>query len=471
MQSTIYRRMKKGSGVYMESNTTIQTENKMGVMPVGRLLVTMSLPIMISMLVQALYNVVDSMFVARIDEYALTALSMAFPIQNLMIAVAAGLGVGINAVLSRALGAKEQESVNRAATGGILLMVICGAAFMLGGMTIVRPFFEAQTDIAPIIEYGVTYTSIVMIGGSGVFMQILFERLLQSTGRTVLTMISQGLGAIINIVLDPILIFGLFGMPKMGVAGAALATVIGQWAGAALGLYMNIRMNPEVSISMKGFRPHGPTLSRILAIGVPSVVMQSIGSVMTFCMNQILIAFSSTAVAVFGVYFKLQSFIFMPVFGMNNGMVPIIAYNYGARKPERMIRTIKLGVAAAFAIMTAGMLLFQVEPDGLLAIFDASEEMLRVGVPALRIISISFPFAAICIGCGSVFQALGFSVYSMITSIVRQLLVLIPCAYVLGRVTGDVTAVWWAFIIAEMFSLLLNVIFFSRVYKNVIKKL
>ena len=378
----------------------------MGVMPVGRLIVTMSLPIMISMLVQALYNVVDSMFVARIDEYALTALSMAFPIQNLMIAVSVGLGVGVNAVLSRALGAKDMQSVRHAATGGLLLMTVCSAAFMLGGATIVRPFFEAQTDIAPIVEYGVIYTRIVMLGCFGLFMQILFERLLQSTGRTVLTMISQGMGAIINIVLDPILIFGLFGLPKMGVAGAALATIIGQWAGAGLGLYMNVRMNPEVSMDLRGAKLHGRTIRKILAIGVPSVIMQSIGSVMTFCMNQILIAFSSTAVAVFGVYFKLQSFIFMPVFGMNNGTVPIIAYNYGARRADRMMKTIKIGVSAVFVIMVFGTLLFQMLPRELLMIFDASEEMLRLGVPALRIISIHFPIAAICIGMGSVFQAL-----------------------------------------------------------------
>ena len=453
----------------MEKN--VQTENKMGVMPVGRLIVTMSLPIMISMLVQALYNVVDSMFVSRIDEYALTALSMAFPIQNLMIAVSVGLGVGVNAVLSRALGARDMKSVNHAAIGGLLLMVISSVAFMLGGVTIVRPFFEAQTDIAPIIEYGVTYTRIVMLGCFGLFMQILFERLLQSTGRTLHTMVSQGLGAIVNIVLDPILIFGLFGLPKMGVAGAALATIVGQWAGAALGLYMNVHMNPEVSMDLRGAKLHGPTIRRILAIGVPSVIMQSIGSVMTFCMNQILIAFSSTAVAVFGVYFKLQSFIFMPVFGLNNGTVPIIAYNYGARRADRMMKTIKIGVSAVFVIMVMGTALFQILPRELLMIFDASEELLRLGVPALRIISIHFPIAAICIGMGSVFQALGFSLYSMINSIVRQLVVLIPCAYVLGKVTGSVDAVWWAFIMAEAASLTLTGIFFARIYKNVIKQL
>jgi len=316
----------------------------------------------------------------------------------------------------------------------------------------------------------VTYTRIVMLGCFGVFMQILFERLLQSTGRTVLTMISQGVGAITNIVLDPILIFGLFGLPKMGVAGAALATIIGQWVGAALGLYMNVRMNPEVAIDPRGVKPHGPTIRRILSIGVPSVIMQSIGSVMTFSMNQILIAFSSTAVAVFGVYFKLQSFIFMPIFGMNNGTVPIIAYNYGARKADRMMKTIKIGIVSVFVIMVLGMALFQILPRELLMIFDASEEMLRIGVPALRIISLHFPIAAICIGMGSVFQALGFSLYSMINSIVRQLVVLVPCAYLLGTL-GGVSAVWWSFIIAEVFSLLLTIIFFTRIYKNVIKKL
>ena len=448
-----------------------QQENKMGVMPVGRLLATMSVPIMISMLVQALYNVVDSMFVARIDEYALTALSMAFPIQNLMIAVAAGLGVGLNAVLSRALGAKDQESVSRAAASGMLLMAVCSAVFMLGGATIVHAFYAAQTDIPEIIAYGESYTRIVMLGCVGLFFQIHFERTLQSTGRTVLTMVSQGLGAILNIILDPILIFGLFGMPRMGVAGAAAATIIGQWIAAAVGLFMNLKMNPEVPLGLHHFRIHGATLRRILAIGIPSVVMQSIGSVMTFCMNQILIAFSSTAVAVFGVYFKLQSFIFMPVFGLNNGTVPIIAYNYGARRPDRMRKTIRYGVSAAVCIMAAGTLLFHAIPTQLLRIFDASEEMLRIGVPALRIISLSFPVAGLCIGCGSVFQALGFSIYSMITSMVRQLAVLVPCAYLIGRLTGNVTMVWWAFVIAEVFSLILTLHFYRRVDRNVIRTL
>ena len=449
----------------------IQKENKMGVMPVGKLLFTMSLPIMISMLVQALYNVVDSMFVARVSENALTALSIAFPIQNLMIAVSVGLGVGLNAVVSRALGAKDTKGVNRAATNGIMLMFICGLLFMLGGATLVRPYFEMQTDIEEIVTSGIDYTSIVMMGSMGVFMQILFERLLQSTGRTMLTMFSQGVGAIINIIFDPIFIFGYFGFPKMGVAGAAYATILGQWVAALLGLILNIRKNPEVSISMKGFKPHGATIRLILSIGIPSVVMQSIGSVMTFLMNQILIAFSSTAVAVFGVYFKLQSFVFMPVFGLTNGTVPIVAYNFGARKGDRMKKTIQYSVYAAIVIMICGALIFQSIPDKLLMLFDASDEMLRVGVPALRIISLGFPLAGFGIGAGAVFQALGFSVYSMVISLIRQLVVLIPCAYLISMLTGDVTGVWWAFVVAEVVSLTASALYLRRVNRDVIQTL
>ena len=452
----------------MEQN---RQENKMGVMPVGRLLMSMSLPMMASMLVMALYNVVDSMFVARVSENALTALSMAFPVQNLMIAISAGLGVGLNAVLSRALGAKDATGVRRAAANGVFLLLCCALGFMLVGATCMRPFFAAQTDIEEIVSSGVTYTTIVTVGSLGVFMQILFERLLQSTGRTVLTMVSQMVGAVINIVLDPILIFGLLGMPRMGVVGAALATIIGQWIAAGVGLFFCLSKNPEVPLSMRGFRPHGATIRRILGIGVPSVIMQSIGSVMTFLMNQILIAFSPTAVAVFGVYFKLQSFVFMPVFGMNNGTVPIVAYNYGARRADRMNQAIRYSITAAMCIMLLGTLLFHTMTAQLLAIFDASPEMLRIGVPALRIISLSFPVAGFCIGCSTVFQALGYSVYSMITSLVRQLIVLIPCAFLIGRLTGDVTMVWYAFVIAEIFSLALSVFYYRRIHRHVIRPL
>ena len=462
----------KTEGKHWEERINMQkpAENKMGVAPVGRLLFTMSVPMMASMLVQALYNVVDSIYVSRVSEEALTALSMVFPIQNLMIAVASGLGVGINAILSRALGAKDEKQAHRAATNGIFLLILCALAFTALGFILPRPFFRMQTDIIPIVENGVSYTSIVMIGCFGLFMQVLFERLLQSSGRTTLTMASQATGAVINIILDPILIFGYFGLPAMGTAGAALATIVGQWIAAALGLYLNIRHNPDISISLAGFRPHGATLSRIAAIGVPSVIMMSIGSVMTFLMNQILIAFSATAVAVFGVYFRLQSFIFMPIFGLNNGAVPIIAYNYGARRADRMKQAIRLTVISEMAIMIAGTLAFHLFSAQLLSLFDASPEMLRIGVPALRIISLSFPIAGFCIGVGTSFQALGHSVYSMIISLVRQLFVLIPCAFVIGRITGDVTAVWWAFIAAEIFSLALSVFFFRRVNRNVIAK-
>ena len=446
-------------------------ENKMGTRPIGRLLFSMSLPMMISMLVQALYNVVDSMYVARVSEEALTALSMAFPLQNLMIAVATGLGVGINAVLSRQLGAKEPEQVHRAATNGIFLLILCALAFTGLGFVIPRPFFSMQTQLAGIVSAGVSYTGIVMGGCFGLFMQVLFERLLQSTGRTTLTMISQGTGAVINIILDPILIFGWFGLPAMGTAGAAIATIAGQWIAACLGLYMNVRHNPDVSISLTGYRPDGSMLRRISMIGVPSVIMVSIGSVMTFLMNQILIAFSATAVAVFGVYFKLQSFIFMPIFGLNNGAVPIIAFNYGAKRPDRMRQAIRLTVTAEMIIMSCGTLLFHLLPERLLGFFDASAEMLRIGVPALRVISLSFPIAGFCIGIGTVFQALGFSIYSMIISLIRQLFVLIPTAFLIGRLTGDVTSIWWAFVIAEGFSLLLSVTFYRRVNRDVIVKL
>lgn len=449
----------------------IKQENKMGVMPVGKLLANMSLPMMASMLVMALYNIVDSIFVARISEDALAALSLAFPVQNMMIAVSVGIGVGINAVLSRALGAKDQKAVSRTSGSGALLLTLCSLIFVVLGIVAIRPFFAAQTSSETIIEYGVTYTSIVTIGCSGLFIQVLCERLLQSTGRAVLVMVMQTVAAVVNIVLDPILIFGLLGLPAMGVAGAALATIIGQWIGAVVGVYFNLRMNPDLSMDRRALKPHGATIRRILVIGIPSVIMQSIGSVMNFCMNQILIAFSSTAVAVFGVYFKLQSFIFMPIFGLNNASVPIVAYNYGAKRADRMMQAVRYSVAAAVGIMVVGMVMFQAIPDKLLLFFDASPELMRIGVPALRIISIHFPLAGVCIGCGAVFQALGFSLYSMVISLIRQLVVLIPCAYLIGTLTGDVTMVWWAFVVAEFVSAALTAIYFAKVYGGIIKPL
>lgn len=443
-------------------------ENKMGVMPVNQLLISMSLPMMLSMLVQALYNIVDSVFVSRIDENALTAVSLAFPIQTLMIALGAGTGVGINALLSKSLGEKDFEKANKSAINGVFLALVSYLVFLLVGIFVTGPFYLSQTKDAQILEYGKQYLSIVCCCSFGMYMQFVFERLLQSTGKTFYTMITQGTGAIINIILDPIFIFGYFGVPRMGVAGAALATVIGQIVAGVIAMIINIKKNTEISLQFRGFRPDARIILQIYQVGIPSIIMQAIGSVMTYGMNKILLAFTSTAAAVFGVYFKLQSFIFMPVFGLNNGMVPIVAYNYGAGKKHRLTRTIKLSVVYAVVLMLIGFMVFQIFPAPLFALFEASETMLAIGIPALRTISISFLMAGVSIVCSSVFQALGNGVYSMIISIARQLLVLLPVAYLLS-LTGNVTYVWWAFPIAEIVSVLMSLFFMSRMYQKVIR--
>lgn len=452
------------------SEQILSKENKMGTMPVNKLLITMSLPMIISMLVQALYNVVDSAFVAQISENALTAVSMAFPIQNLMIAVSAGTGVGINALLSRSLGEKKLKDANLAANNGVFLAVLSYAVFAVFGLLFSRFYYEMQTDITEVVEYGTQYMFIISVFSIGIFMQVTFERLMQSTGRTFYNMITQGTGAIINIILDPILIFGLFGFPKMEVAGAAAATVIGQCIAMILCIYYNQKKNIEIQLSVKGFKPHLRTIKIIYGVGFPSIIMQSIGSVMTYGINRILLLFSSTAVAVFGVYFKLQSFIFMPVFGLNNGMIPIVAYNYGAKNRERIVKTVKLSVAIAIGIMILGVLVFQIFPSELLAIFNASDEMQRIGVPALRIISLSFVFAGFCIIVTSVFQALGNGIYSMIISFVRQIIVILPVSYLLATFI-DLHALWFAFPIAEIFSLFMSFIMLKSIYQKKLKNL
>lgn len=448
----------------------MQEENKMGVMPINKLLLSMSLPIMISMLVQALYNVVDSIFVARINENALTAVSLAFPIQSLMIALGAGTAVGVNAVLSKALGEREYEKVNKTAENAIFLVWVCYFVFLVVGIFATVPFYASQTDNAQILAYGKEYLTIVCICSFGLFNQMIFERLLQSTGRTFYTMITQGTGAIINIILDPILIFGLLGMPQMGVAGAAVATVIGQCTAGVLAIVFNLKANHDVHIQMKGFRPDKKIIKQIYAVGIPSIIMQAIGSVMVYGMNRILIAFTATATAVFGVYFKLQSFIFMPVFGLNNGMVPIVAYNYGAGHKHRLIQTVKLSILYAVGIMVVGLIILEVFTAELLGLFNASETMLAIGVPALRIISLSFVFAGFCIVAGSVFQALGNGVYSMIVSIARQLVVLLPVAYLLSKL-GNVNYVWWAIPVAEIVSLSFSAFFLMKINRDVISKI
>lgn len=446
-------------------------ENKMGVMPVNRLLLSMALPMMLSMLVQACYNIVDSIFVARLGEDALTAVSLAFPAQNLMIAVGTGTGVGINAMLSKSLGERDQKTANRAACNGVFLAFCSMAAFMLLGLIAVRPFYASQVAEQPaILEYGVEYLTICALLCQGMYLQFVFERLLQATGHTVVSMVTQMTGAITNIILDPILIFGLGPFPRMEVAGAAAATVIGQFVGAATAIALNHKYNVEIQVTPRNcFRPHGPTIGRIYKVGVPSIIMASIGSVMTYGMNLILVTFSSTATAVFGVYFKLQSFFFMPVFGLNGALVPIIAYNFGARRRDRMIRTIQLGILYAMCFMLAGLLIFNLFPEQLLGCFNASDYMVSIGVPALRTISYSFVFAGFCIACGTVFQALGNGVYSMTVSIVRQLVVLLPAAWLLAQ-TGELDAVWWSFPIAEVASLSLSSFFLVRIYRKIISK-
>lgn len=445
-------------------------ENKMGVQPVNRLLVSMSVPMMVSMLVQALYNVVDSIFVASLSEDALTAVSLAFPWQNLMIAVGVGTGVGVNAWLSRCLGEKDQRSANSTAENGIFLAMASYLVFAVTGMLISRPFFTLQTSSAVIAEEGFQYMWIVSVFGIGLFLQTMNEKILASTGRTNLTMVSQLAGAAINIVLDPIMIFGLFGFPALGVAGAAIATVTGQIIGGLLGVWFNSRLNREIQIRFRGFRPDRAIIGHIYSVGLPSIILQSIGSIMTFSMNQILISFSTTAAAVLGVYFKLQSFVFMPIFGLNNGMVPIVAYNYGAAKPVRIMKTLKLAIAYALSIMGVGLLLFQLLPGTFLDLFQASDNMKSIGIPALRIISLCFVPAGFGIICGSFFQAMGHGMIAMWVSIVRQLGALIPLAWLLSR-TGQLNLVWLAFPLAEIVAVVITTFGLRRVIRTQIRPL
>lgn len=441
-------------------------ENKMGTMPVNKLLISMSLPMIISMLVQAMYNVVDSVFVAQISENALTAVSLAFPLQNLMIAFAGGTAVGVNALLSRSLGEKNQEHVNHTATNSVFIFLMTALIFMIGGLTLSHLFFTVQTSNAEIVTAGTQYSMIVVGCSIGLFSQFLLERLLQATGRTIHTMITQGLGAIINIILDPIFIFGLFGMPKMGVAGAAIATVTGQIIACLLAIVLNLKYNHDIQFQWKSFKPNIQIIKQIYSVGIPSIIMQSIGSVMTFGMNTILIGFSTTATAVFGVYFKLQSFVFMPVFGLNNGMIPIIAYNLGARQSKRMFDTIKLAMIYATGMMLIGVILFESIPQILLGFFNASQAMIQIGTPALRIIAIHFLFAGYSIVCSALFQAVGKGTYSLLTSLIRQLFVLLPCAYLLS-LTGNIHLIWLCFPIAEIVSATTSTILFKKMKKQI----
>lgn len=442
----------------------------MGYMPIFKLVVNMSLPMIISMLVQALYNVVDSMFVSRVSENALTAVSLAFPAQNLMIGVATGTAVGVNALLSKSLGEKNYKRANQIAENGIFLSFIGFLIFLIFGLFGTEVFFRTQTDIEDIISSGVDYLRVCSCFSFGIFGQIIFERLMQSTGRTFYTMITQGVGAIINIVLDPIFIFGYFGLPAMGAKGAAIATVIGQTIAFIIAVILNKKKNTDIDLKLKEFRPNLKIIGRIYSIGIPSIIMVAVGSIMTFSINKIVIAFTETAAAVFGVYFKLQSFVFMPLFGMNNGVIPIISFNYGARNKQRVMKTIGVAILFALFFMAIGLAAMQILPKELLSIFNASDQMIKIGVPALKTISISYIFAGFSVVLISVFQAFGKGLFSMSISIARQLVVLVPCAYLLSK-TGELDNVWWAFPIAEVMSVLVAGAFFIYLYKKVITKL
>lgn len=455
----------------LQNNTQqMTTENKMGTMPVGKLLIQISLPIMISMFVQALYNIVDSIFVAKLSTDALTAVSLAFPIQNLMISAGVGTGVGINALLSMRLGQKNYKAVTQTALNGIFLVIITIVLFIILGITIPHAYLKSQTSNMQIVELGTDYLEICMIFCFGLFLAITFERLLQSTGRTVLSMISQLAGAITNIILDPVMIFGLLGFPAMGIKGAAWATVIGQITGALISIILNIKINKEINFNPKGFKPQSKIIIDIYKVGIPSILLGSIGSVLTYLLNLILGAFSTVAIAVYGVYFKLQSFVFMPVFGLNNGIVPIVAYNFGAKYKKRIIDSIKMCALVALIIMGVGTLIFEVFPTQLLAMFSPNEEMLEIGIPALRIIAIHFPIAAIGITFTSVFQAFGRGFLSMSVSFIRQIFALLPSAWLLS-LTGNINNIWWAFVIAELFSLIACIFAMKNVYKTQIKQL
>ncbi len=446
------------------------TENKMGIMPIPRLVITMALPLMLSMITQALYNIVDSIFVAQIGEHALTAVSLAFPVQNLMTATVTGTGVGINALLSLKLGQKNYEAVNKVASNGIFLALCSYTFFFILGFVFIPMYFQSQTSDAEILRHGLAYTKIVVHGSFGLFFVVTFNRLLQATGKTIYGMVIQMSGVAINIILDPIFIFGLFGFPRLETTGAALATIFAQIGSMCVGIYFNLKVNKEIKFSFKGFKPDIQIIKRIYKVGIPSIVMASIGSVMVYAINMILAAFSSTAIAVFGIFFKLNSFAIMPVLGLNNGLVPIIAYNIGAKHKSRVITTIKVSTLFAFIFTVAATSVFLIFPGELLALFNASPSMITIGIPALRIMSLMFLLAGFGITFSGVFQALGNGVLSLWVSVVRQLVFIVPVAWLLAQ-TGTLENVWWAFPIAEIAGMTLSVIFMIRMNKTVLSKI
>ncbi len=448
----------------------LQKENIMGTMPIPKLIITMALPLMLSMITQALYNIVDSIFVSKVGEYALTAVSLAFPIQNLMIATVTGTGVGINALLSLKLGQKDFGAVNKTASNGLFLALCSYILFAVLGFLFIPQYYKTQTNDTQILEHAITYTKIVVHGSFGLFFVVTFNRLLQATGKSIYGMIIQMSGVLINIILDPIFIFGLFGFPRMETAGAALATIVGQIGSMCVGIYFNLKVNKEIQLSFKGFTPDIQIIKRIYKVGIPSIVMASIGSIMVYAMNTILAAFSSTAIAIFGIFFKLNSIAIMPVLGLNNGLVPIIAYNIGAKHKMRVLKTIKVSTIYAFLFTVTATMVFLFFPTQLLSLFNASETMVQIGIPALRIMSLMFLLAGFGITFSGVFQALGNGVLSLCVSVVRQLVFIIPVAWLLAQ-TGKLENVWWAFPIAEIAGMTLSVLFMIRMYKTVLCKI
>ncbi|MDY3619081.1 MATE family efflux transporter [Agathobaculum sp.] len=426
-----------------------QTENKMGVMPEGRLLITMSFPIMLSMLIQALYNIVDSAFVARISESALTAVSLAFPVQLLMIAVATGTGVGVNALLSRKLGQKKQEEADSVAANGVFLAVVCWLIFAALGLLFGRWFISCFTADAEILQMGTNYVTVCTVASCGVFLLFVAERLMQATGNTVYHMITQLIGAVLNCILDPLLIFGIGPFPRLGTTGAALATVAAQIIAMMIGFFINVRFNKDVHLRLRGFRPDAKILGGVLRIGLPAAVMQSLMSALTIGMNRILMPFSMTAVGFYGVYYKLQNFLYMPIFGMNNALIPMIGYNYGAKRPDRIHNIVRYALLLGAGIMAFGTVLFEAIPAPLLRLFDASPDMLAIGVPAIRVIAVSFCFSAVSLVLCGALQGLGRGMDSLIIALLRQLVIVLPAAALLARALG-LHAVWYAFPVAEL---------------------
>jgi putative MATE family efflux protein len=454
------------------NNMQKRDSDRLGTEPVHPLLLKMSAPLMVSMFVMALYNIVDSIFLGMYSTDALTAVSYCFPFQNLNAAFGIGTAVGMSALLSRYLGAREYDRADKVAHNGFILVAINYTIFFIVGCLagpIMRLMTSDSTN-AQIIADGTIYLRITQWLSFAPMIQSMFERLLQGTGKTKYIFYMQVAGTLFNAVVDPILIFGLFGLPRMGAKGAALATVFGQLFGCVLGHIFNKKYNKEVALHISKIRPHLRTMREIYRIAIPSIVLQAMGAVMNFSLNKILSMFSDLAVTTFGVYFKLQSFVFMPIFGMNNGSVPIIAYNYGADRRDRLEHTMSLGVRYGVGVMSVGTLIFWLFPEQLMALFSAPPEMVSMGIVALHIMSLNFPFAGFCIMRGAAFQALGKSVYSMNISIMRQLIVIIPCAYIFAKI-GGVDMVWWAFPLAEIVGVTMSIIYTKRIRKTIISKM